>query len=201
MFTGLVEERGRVVRSDAAGGGRKLRIACRTVLEDLRPGDSVAVGGICLTAESRSADPDGFTAFATAETVRRTTLGSWRPGTGVNLERALRAADRLGGHLVQGHVDGLGRILETRRRGAAHELHLEIPRGLRHLVAEKGSLAVDGVSLTVGELTGSGCRLHLIPETLQRTTLDGLRRGDAVNLEVDLLARYVERILAARGRR
>jgi len=195
VFTGLVEEVGTVSASQEESGGMRLRFRCREVLGGLERGDSVSVSGVCLTVERT--DPAGgwFEVFAVEETRRRTTAGGWRRADRVNLERALRAGDRLGGHLVQGHVDGVGRIVRVRREGQARTLSVEIPSGLGPLVAEKGSLALDGVSLTVGRTRGRGCEVHLIPETLLRTTLGDLRGGERVNLEVDLLARYVQRLL------
>jgi riboflavin synthase len=197
MFTGLVEEIGEVVERAARDGGHRLRIACRRILEDQRPGDSVSVSGICLTLERIDREKGCFHAFAVGETAKRSTLDSWRRGTAVNLERALPATARLGGHIVQGHVDGVGRILRLARQGGGLRLHLGIAPRWRPLVAEKGSIAVDGVSLTVGRLTRSGCELFLVPETLRRTTLGRLRGGERVNVEIDLLARYVMRLVEA----
>jgi riboflavin synthase len=164
-------------------------------MDDLTAGDSVSICGVCLTVEKTDPAASSFQVFAMSETLKCTTAGCWRKGAAVNLERALRFSDRLGGHLVQGHVDGIGRILSVRRRGASRDLAVEIPAGLRRYIAGKGSIAIDGISLTVGRVSPQGCEVHLIPETLKRTTLDRLRGGERVNIEVDLLARYIHRLL------
>jgi len=195
VFTGIVEEIGEIAGVRAEQGGRRFTVRCRTVAGDLETGASVALNGVCLTVEDLDARAGSFTAFAMGETLRATTAQSWKRGDGVNLERPLRASDRLGGHLVQGHVDGVGRIRRVAAEGAWRTIDLEVPRELRHLVAHKGSLAVDGVSLTVGRLTPVGCEVYLIPETLKRTTLGVRRGGDRVNLEADLLARYLHRFV------
>jgi riboflavin synthase len=158
----------------------------------LHPGESVAVNGVCLTAEGVDGAKGTFTVAAVAETLRRTTAAGWRRGTHVHLERAVRAADRLGGHLVQGHVDGVARVVRAGREGRDFVLALAIPEALRRYVADKGALAVDGISLTVGGVTGGLCRLYIIPETLSRTLVAGYRPGTRVNIEMDLVAKYVE---------
>jgi riboflavin synthase len=185
VFTGIVEELGELVEV----GGRGLAVRGALVVADLRPGDSVAVNGVCLTA----VDVEGtrFTAHVMAETRRRTALGALAPGDPVNLERAATPATRLGGHLVQGHVDGVGTILD-----AAPELRVSLPAGLDRYVVEKGSIGVDGVSLTVVEVTEKWFRVSLIPTTLELTTLGRKHAGDPVNLEVDVIAKYVEKLLA-----
>lgn len=195
MFTGIVEEIGEIADVRPEGGGRRLTIRCDEVLSDLRTGASVAVSGVCLTVEEIDARRSTFRAFAVGETLRRTTLEAWRRGTKVNLERSLRASDRMGGHVVQGHVDAVGTVRRLDREGVARRMDLEVPKELRPFVAFKGSLAVDGVSLTVGACSMWGCELHLIPETLKRTTLGSRRSGEAVNLEVDLMARYLFRFV------
>lgn len=201
MFTGLVEEKGRVTRMEErpGGTGRRLWLAAARVLEDLRVGDSVAVSGVCLTAVEVA--PEGFSVEAVPETLSRTTLGDWREGDEVNLERSLRLDQRLGGHLVQGHVDGVGRIVAVAPEGDGRRMQVEVPRALLGFVAEKGSLAVDGVSLTVAAAREDGCEIAYIPHTLAVTTAGGYAAGRRVNLEVDLMARYVARLLEESGRR
>jgi riboflavin synthase len=191
VFTGLVQATGAV--SSLTGG----RLTVRTALaSELAPGDSVAVNGVCLTAAQVT--PEGFTADVMDETLRRCTLGALVPGGAVNLELALRAADRLGGHIVQGHVDGLGRVRDVSEEGFARVVTVEADPELLRYVVEKGSIAVDGVSLTVSALEDEAFAVSLIPETLERTTLGRVRPGDEVNLEVDVLAKYVERLIESR---
>ncbi|HEV3094784.1 MAG TPA: riboflavin synthase [Solirubrobacteraceae bacterium] len=202
MFTGLIEDLGRVldVRQSEDGATIDVRSA---LAPQIAHGDSVAVNGVCLTAtELRS---DGFSAQAMAETLRRCTLGSLRAGSPVNLELALRADARLGGHIVQGHADGTAIVTTTRDEGFARVLDLEVDerpdhpaRDLLRYLVEKGSVALDGVSLTVSELRDEGFSVSLIPETLKRTNLGGLQAGDRVNIEVDVLAKHVERLMEAR---
>lgn len=198
MFTGLVEERGRVAGIEERPDGRRFRIDAPLVASDARVGDSIAVSGCCLTVIA--ADAGGFSIEAVPETLRRTTLGAWRMGDGVNLERSLKLDQRLGGHIVQGHVDGVGVIREVAPEGDGRRVRIEIPETLRGYVAEKGSLTVDGISLTVAGLEPDGCEIAYIPHTLAVTTAGGYRAGDRVNLEVDLMARYVARLLETSGR-
>ena len=187
MFTGLVEEVGRV---EACAGGR-LRIAATTALDDAGVGDSIAVDGCCLTLVARA--KGWWEADLSEETLMRTTLGDLAPGDPVNLERPLRLADRLGGHLVQGHVDAVGEVLAP-----APDLAVRLPGHLARYVVEKGSIAVDGVSLTVVEATDDVFIVALVPHTVAATTLGTKGAGDRVNLEVDLVAKYVERLVATR---
>ncbi len=197
MFTGIVEELGTVAgRADLPDAAR-LTFRGATVTADLAAGDSIAVSGVCLTVVSIEAGC--FSADVMRETLDRSTLGGLRAGDPVNLERPLTPSGRLGGHLVQGHVDGVGTIAS--REASAHwELvRIAVPAQLAKFVAVKGSVAVDGVSLTVTELTDEGFAVGLIPTTLARTTLGRRRPGDPVNLEVDILAKYVERLLADRS--
>lgn len=197
MFTGLVEETGRVAAVEERPGGRRFWIAARTVLEGARVGDSIACCGCCLTAV---AIEDGrFAVEAVPETLRRTTLGEWQAGTRVNLERSLRLGDRLGGHLVQGHIDAVGGVVAVVPEGEGRRITLALPAELRRLVAFKGSLAVDGVSLTVASLGDSTCDIAYIPHTLAATTSGDYAPGARVNLEVDLLARYLARMLETAG--
>jgi len=193
MFTGLIEEVGTIDAVEDRGPGRWFRVRARSVLSDARVGDSLAVDGCCLTVVERG--NDGFAVEAVPETLARTTLGERRAGDGVNLERALRLDQRLGGHLVQGHVDGVGVVREMSREGEGVRLALEIPASLARFVAEKGSLAVDGVSLTVARDLAGGCEIALIPHTLEHTTAGAYGPGRRVNLEVDLIARYLARLL------
>ena len=197
MFTGLVEEVGRVAAVEERAGGRRLWIEARAVLADAAAGDSLACSGCCLTVAALA--PGRFAVEAVPETLARTTLGDWREGEAVNLERALTLGTRLGGHLVQGHVDGTGEVAGVREEGGGRRVALALPAELRRFVAGKGSLAVDGVSLTVAALTASGCEIAYIPHTLAATTAGGYAPGRRVNLEVDLLARYLARLLADAG--
>ncbi len=193
MFTGLVADVGSVVRiSPRAGGARLVLRPAALPVDELAPGESVCCSGACLTVVERG---DGLVAFdAVPETLARTTLGAWRPGTRVNLERALRLSDRLGGHLVAGHVDAVGEVLSRAAEGAGARLTLSLPAAIAPLVAEKGSIAVDGVSLTVAVAGRDRVELALIPETLARTTLGDARPGVRVNLEADLVARHLARL-------
>jgi riboflavin synthase len=194
MFTGLVQATAVLSAVSPRPEGARLRVESALGAE-LSPGDSVAVGGVCLTAVE--ADDRGFAADVMAETLRRSALGALGPGARVNLELPLRASDRLGGHLVQGHVDGAGTVEATRDEGLARVLRIAAPAELLRYVVEKGSIAVDGVSLTVADVEEEAFEVALIPETLERTTLGGVGPGDAVNLEADVLAKYVEKLARA----
>ncbi|MBP7126932.1 riboflavin synthase [Myxococcota bacterium] len=202
MFTGIIQVVGTLREVRPARGGALLVLQGALPGEPLVLGESIAVSGPCLTVQEVL--PGGFAVFASEETLRRTTLGSARGGVPVNLERALRLGDRLGGHLVTGHVDGVGRLQQAVPMGDARQLTFWMPPDLRPLVAPKGSVAVDGISLTVNEVRGDRFTLVGIPHTLSSTTLGRLRVGDDVNLEADPLARYVQAALAgspAGGRR
>ena len=193
MFTGLIEATGCVDAVEAQGNARRMRIG--TALGDeLHSGDSVAVNGVCLTVAERSAD--GFIAVVSPETLRVTTLQSASPGLVVNLERPLKADGRLGGHFVLGHVDGVGRIVEIAPDGACHWLEVELPVALAPLVISKGSIAVDGISLTVARQTGARIGVQIVPHTWTHTALSHARVGDDVNLEMDVIGKYVARLLA-----
>lgn len=195
MFTGLIADRGSVSALELDDGGARVRIATRLAAE-LGEGDSIAVNGVCLTATD--VREDAFTAEVMAETLRRSSLGALRTGAPVNLELALRVSDRLGGHVVQGHVDGTGTVAGIRAEGISRVLEIEVEPPLRRYLVEKGSVALDGVSLTVSALTDDGFAVSLIPETLQRTGLGEAEVGAEVNVEVDVLAKHVERLLGSR---
>jgi len=197
MFTGIIEEVGRVLASHAHAEGARIEVEASRVLEDLAPGSSIAVDGACLTATDIRAG--AFAADLSPETVARTTLGRRRPGDPVNLERPLRPTDRLGGHFVTGHVDGLGRILERRQTGDSWVFAFGAPPSVQALLVPKGSVAVDGISLTVVDILAGGFSVAIIPHTLRATSLGAKAIGDAVNLEGDLLGKYVQRLLGAPG--
>lgn len=194
MFTGIVEELGTVRGIEPNATGARLQFTASVVLEDARVGDSIAVDGCCLTVVDRG---DGWwAADAVEETLRRTALGTVRPGDPVNLERPMRLSDRLGGHLVQGHVDGQGQIsVCTTNPDGSLGMHIQTPPSLLRYVVEKGSIAVDGVSLTVVDVAADAFSVALIPHTLRATTLGRKRVGDLVNLETDVVARYLERLI------
>jgi len=198
MFTGLIETVGRVKR--VVPGARAMCLAIETDLavQAMRDGESVAVDGVCLTVARRSGK--SFEADAVAETLEHTTLGALRAGDSVHLERALAVGDRLGGHLVQGHIDAVAKVVRLRCRGDDVRLTVTLPASLRGFVAKKGSIALHGVSLTVSAVTSRSFEVALIPETLARTNLGGLRAGDGVNVEVDLVARYLEALMRERLR-
>ncbi|MER3443884.1 MAG: riboflavin synthase [Armatimonadota bacterium] len=196
MFTGIVEEVGVIREAREEGRLRRLFIGASRVLEGTRIGDSIAVSGVCLTVVELSSE--GFTVELAQETLRRT-AARWAVGQRVNLERSLALGDRLGGHLVTGHVDGRARVVGVNRTMGAWDVWLEVPRELSRYVAPKGSVALDGVSLTVAGVRGDRFWVTLIPHTLEATTLKERAEGDEVNFEADLLARYLERLLAAQG--
>lgn len=193
MFTGLVQEMGIVDAVEPTADGARLTIRASLAAE-LSPGDSIAVNGVCLTAIDPT--PERFAADAMNETLRRSSLGQATAGAQVNLELALRAHDRLGGHIVQGHVDGLGAVESVTDDGFARVVRVAAPPELLRYVVEKGSIAIDGVSLTVSAVDERSLSVSLIPETLQRTTLGAAAPGRTVNLEVDVLAKYVEKLVA-----
>lgn len=193
MFTGLVEEIGRIVGILVDDGSARLTVACRDVLEDLPIGASIALDGCCVTVSERTAE--GFAVDLMAPTLAATALGQLREGDRVNLERALRADARLGGHLVQGHVDAVGEVVGVADEPGTRWLTLALPTSLLRFVVPKGSLCVDGVSLTVASLDAARATVGLIPHTLAATTLGARSVGDRVNLEVDVVAKYVERML------
>jgi riboflavin synthase len=193
MFTGLISDVGVVERLDPRAGGARITIRPGSLpVDELVPGESVACNGACFTVVERGGGRMSFDAVP--ETLARTTLGSWKSGTRVNLERALRLSDRLGGHLVQGHVDAVGKVLARAAEGQGARLTVWMPAAIAPLVAEKGSIAVDGVSLTVASTGRDRFEVALIPETLSRTVLGDAAAGTAVNLEADVVARHVARL-------
>jgi riboflavin synthase len=191
MFTGLIEDIGKVKSVDTGDDGARMRIATRLGPE-IATGDSVSVDGVCLTATA--VDTDGFETEAMNQTLDVTTLGELGVGTRVNLELAMKASDRLGGHIVQGHADGVGEVLSVEDDGFARRLRLRLGPGLIRYVVEKGSIALNGVSLTVSALGEDWAEVSLIPETLERTSLGGVAVGDRLNVECDVVAKYVERL-------
>lgn len=192
MFTGLIEDVGTVERV-VAGAVTDLWLSCGLDTKDFTTGESIACDGCCLTVVDFA--PGRFHVQAAPETLRRTTLGGWQVGARVNLERAMRVGDRLGGHMVQGHVDGVSQLVEARADGGSWFMALSIPEGLAPLIVEKGSVALDGVSLTVNRATRDRFEVQLIPETQARTTLRGKGPGARLNVEVDVVGRYVLRKL------
>jgi riboflavin synthase len=193
MFTGIVEELGTVAGVEDQGDAIRLTVRAATVLDDAGLGDSISVNGCCLTVATRT--DDTWTADVMQETLDKTGLAGVRPGDRVNLERAVTADKRLGGHIVQGHVDGVGEVLSRTPSEHWEVVEIALPAPLARYVVAKGSIAVDGVSLTVVDVADDRFTVSLIPETLARTTLGARRPGDRVNLEVDVLAKYVERLL------
>ncbi|WP_376100544.1 riboflavin synthase [Roseomonas sp. CCTCC AB2023176] len=199
MFTGIVTAVGRVVAVTPIGGGRDMRLRIETPagwLDGVALGASICCSGCCLTAVSF--DAAGFEVEASAETLSRTTLGTWGVGTRINLERSLRMGDELGGHIVSGHVDGVGEVVSVEPENGSHRWTFRLPAALAPYVAEKGSVAVDGVSLTVNAVTRDSFGVNLILHTTEVTALGTKRPGDPVNLEIDMLARYVARMMAFR---
>ena len=193
MFTGIVEEVGHIRRLTQIANGARLAIEAQTVLAGAKLGDSIAVNGVCLTLVEQG--PDWFAADLSAETLKRTSLQQTRTGTRVNLERALLPTTRLGGHIMQGHVDGTGRLLEAQPSGEGWTVRIGFPIELARYIVEKGSIAVDGISLTVAALGDDWFEIAVIPHTWKMTNLSTLERGALVNLEMDILAKYVERML------
>ncbi|HRD50476.1 MAG TPA: riboflavin synthase [Candidatus Contendobacter sp.] len=194
MFTGIITAVGTIATIQPRGGDVRLRVATGKLdLSDVQLGDSIAVSGVCLTAVELPGD--GFWADASRETLERTTLGEAAPGIKVNLEKALTPTTRLGGHLVSGHVDGIGVVTVWQPDGRSWRLRIQAPDALARYIAEKGSICVDGVSLTVNRVDGAAFELNIIPQTLAETSLADFKIGRRVNLEVDLIARYLERLL------
>lgn len=202
MFTGIIEEVGRVsrLRPSGAGAGAEIAIAADMVLEGTNVGDSIAVNGVCLTVRRLASHDHGFVADAMPETLRRSNLGSLVPGARVNLERALLPTTRLGGHIVSGHIDGEARVTSVVQEANAHVMTLTASPAILRFVVEKGSVALDGVSLTVAHVSGdNGFSVSIIPHTFAHTTLCERRAGDGVNVECDVIGKYVERLMALPG--
>lgn len=194
MFTGIIQAVGKIASIESKGGDARVRIdAGKLDMGDVALGDSIAVSGVCLTAVEKSAS--GFTADVSGETLSRTIIGGLKAGDRVNLEKALTPTTRLGGHLVSGHVDGVGRVVERRADARSVRFRIEAPTVLARYIAEKGSICVDGVSLTVNAVDGAAFELNIVPHTLAETTVGDYQSGRPVNLEVDLLARYLERLM------
>jgi len=197
MFTGIIEATGRIARIEPRGGDVRLVVKAGSLgLDDVAIGDSISVSGVCLTAIAL--DGDTFAADVSNETLSVTSLGALAVGAAVNLEKAMRLSDRLGGHLVSGHVDGVGRVVSVEPDARSQRWTFELPAELARYVASKGSIAIDGVSLTVNEVDDRRFGVNLIPHTVEVTTFRDRRVGDAVNIEVDLVARYVERLYGER---
>ena len=192
MFTGLIEATGRVAHLERSGNNCRLRVNSDLAQADLKLGESIAVNGVCLTLTSW--DRNSFTADVSSETLEVTNLGELGPGALVNLERALRLCDRLGGHIVSGHVDAVGQLKSRTGEGDAQRLEFSLPGAISRYVAAKGSITIDGISLTVNQVTVDSFCVMIIPHTLEMTTLKNMRAGESVNLESDILARYVERL-------
>lgn len=194
MFTGIIEELGTIRGITSVRDGARLEVSARMVLTDAKLGDSISVNGVCLTVVDKSSD--SFAADVSAETLRRTSLKQAKTGSRVNLERAMAASSRFGGHIVQGHVDGTGEFIEARASGDGWVVRIGFPVELARYIVEKGSVTVDGISLTVAALGDTWFEIAVIPHTWKVTNLGALERGAAVNLEVDIIAKYVERMMA-----
>ena len=195
MFTGIIEEVGRIAEIKQQGENRRIRIEAKTTPKELKMGHSVAVSGVCLTALDIT--KKSFCADLAPETWERTSFSRIQPGTLVNLELPMKADGRFGGHVVQGHVDGVGRLIELERIAGSENwwLHLELPLEIERYVVYKGSLSIEGISLTVARLEGRRCTIAIIPHTVEMTNLPSLKPGDPVNLEADLIAKYVEKMM------
>lgn len=193
MFTGLVEEIGIISAIEESGDGRKIRISCKKLLGDIKVKESISVGGICLTVVEVGSDY--FEVDVVSETIMRSNIGQYVKGHKVNLEGALMLSDRLGGHIVQGHVDGIATVRSHERGDTGSLLIIDIPEELRKYVVEKGSITLDGISLTVASVNGTELSVALIPHTLEITTMGETESGDSLNVEVDIIAKYVENMM------
>jgi riboflavin synthase len=193
MFTGIIEELGRVRSIEHRGQNARIVIEAHTVTDDTKQGDSIAVNGVCLTA--LDIHPDSFASDVSSETLARSTLGSLIPGTSVNLERAVTPSMRLGGHIVQGHVDARGKFVSVTDLGESWTVRIEYPKEIARYLVFKGSVTVEGISLTIANLTDDYFEVAIIPKTWELTNLSHLKPGDDVNLEVDIIAKYVERMM------
>lgn len=193
MFTGIIEELGKIGGFEKHAGGAKMKFAAQIVTKDSRDGDSIAVNGVCLTAIEIGAN--SFAADVSGETLNRSTIGDLKIGSPVNLERAVTASTRLGGHIVQGHVDARGSFLQARETGGFWTVRVSFPKKIAQYLVYKGSVAVEGISLTIANLADDYFEIAVIPKTWELTNLSSLKSGDAVNLEADVIAKYVERIM------
>ena len=198
MFTGIIQAVGTISSSKAVGGDRRISIHCPDLnLSSSSLGDSIAVNGVCLTAVEYL--DQGFAADVSVETLNKTSLGNLKEGSPVNLEMALTPQTPLGGHLVSGHVDGLGKLLNSESDGRSWRYQFEVPGELQHYIAQKGSVTIDGTSLTVNEVSGNRFSVNIVPHTQEKTVFQYYRDGDAVNIEVDIIARYLERLINGRA--
>lgn len=198
MFTGIVEAVGEVAACEEKGGDLRLRIKTNDLdMSDIALGDSISTNGVCLTVVELPGD--GYVADVSAETLSLTTVGDWSVGTKVNLEKALTPQTRMGGHMVSGHVDGIGEVVSRHPDARSERFRLRAPRELAKYIAHKGSITVDGTSLTVNKVEGAEFELNIVPHTLEKTVMDTYKAGTRVNLEVDLIARYLERLLLGEG--
>ena len=197
MFTGIIEELGSVRSIEERGENARITISARVVTDGTNHGDSISVNGVCLTA--LDIEPDSFAADGSRETLQRSTLGSLKPGAPVNLERAVTPATRLGGHIVQGHVDARGQFINVANHGESWTVRIRYPRDIARYLVFKGSVAVEGISLTIAALTDEHFEIAIIPKTWEVTNLSHLQPGDAVNIEVDVIGKYVEKLLATDG--
>ncbi len=193
MFTGLIEEIGKLALAGNIPGGKRIKIYASKILDDVKIDDSVCINGVCLTVTGF--EKDFFFADAVGATLEKTTIGTLKEGAELNLERALRISDRLGGHIVQGHTNGIGLVKQIKKIGDNYSLEIEIPEELSRYVIDEGSIAVDGISLTVAKIKGTSITLSIIPHTWNGTNLKFRKPGDKVNIEVDLIAKYVEKLL------
>jgi len=193
MFTGIIEEVGKIISLEQRGDGARVKISARIVTENTNEGDSIAVNGVCLTALNLKSD--SFTADVSGETLHRSTLGKLSSGSKINLERAVTVSTRLGGHIVQGHVDARGRFLEAKPEGDFWTVKIGFPKEIGQYLVYKGSISVEGISLTIANLSDDSFDIAVIPKTWEVTNLSTLKNGDEVNLEADVIAKYVERIL------
>ncbi|MBT5231469.1 MAG: riboflavin synthase [Methylococcales bacterium] len=197
MFTGIIQAIGRITAMEQRGGDFRIRLNTgKLPLADVQLGDSIAVNGVCLTAVALPGD--GFEADVSGETIACTSLGQLAVGCDVNLEKALTLSTPLGGHLVSGHVDGLGEVKKRYDEGRSVRFDIEAPKAIAHYIAEKGSITVNGVSLTVNQISGRVFTLNIVPHTLQETTLQSMKVGSKINLEVDVIARYLERLITGK---
>ena len=195
MFTGIIEEVGAVKSMTDTGDSFRIGISCKNVSQEISPGDSVAVNGICLTVTE--AEPGSqFFCDAVKETVQRTTIGTWKKGTALNLEQALTPDSRMGGHIVQGHIDGTASVVRQQENRTGMEMYFELQKEYEAYLVPKGSVCIDGVSLTIAEISGNTFRIALVPFTLENTTLGSKKAGDKVNIETDIIGRYVGQFLA-----